>query len=1052
MLTLRSFSVSISSVATAFAVLTGCTAESGPVASSPVGGRNFAGSSLGQPTSGDPAQARGDKNRRANGAAGHVVAVCEPIATATCDGIGAVRTCKADGTAWLQSACESGSACEDGKCRPVICQPGSNSCDANQIVKCNARGVSRSPGEKCAAGLACVGGNCLALACKPSETKCSGNVLATCAANGMGWLEQQCASDQSCETDPLTAKVGCQLQICVAGSVTCKAGRITECDAKGLNESIKADCGALGQACLDAECAPYICEPGVTGCDGANVAVCQGVGASWAISSCPVGQACNNGACAAVTCVANEVFCDGNLTAKCNSTGTASNAVETCSEKQQCKQGKCVIATILCGDGLCDGDEASSCAKDCKPVTILAPDFDKIMTGAPTILPTAPRALSKPALPPWLAGKALKVHGNTLFIVDTDNGNLVVMDRLSLTITATIAVGGRPEQAVVDGAGNAYVASRDAGTLSKIAWGGTKPIAQWKIGHEPWGLALSVDQKQLYVSLTGENAIITVDPNSGEEKSRVNTQSRPRAIACAPNGTVYAVHGDNKLTVAAPSAFMNKPYNLTAIAPSTELRGANPVAACQDLTTKKVRVASRANALVLDPETTDVMVPHVLVSSGSAQDVLLGIGIKPPEKPQQFVVKCSGGYGSTCSKVPVPPPPGEPPCVGTPLRPYELSVSKFSPTGSLQPTASAGGSVLDVASGRNFVARFDQPLDLVFSPTASLIFVAAKGTNNVLVLNSAAADPMQWPLADIKVGDGPKALAISGNGQVLYVLNAHAFTVSEVDLTPLMGTVNKALSVETDTNKLPKMATLFLKHGKQGAYGSDPLSADAQMGRKVYHYANNSRLSAANRFACATCHIEGTEDKQVWFVAEGPRQTPALAERLQDSAPFNWTGSKFTLHENIIATTARMGGSGLLPGELDGLVQFLLVGLKAPPNPHLKADGLTELQLAGKKLFEDPVTACTKCHVSGSLTDGAQHDVGTVTSVETQVAQATGKTGKVVYNTPSLRGLWYSAPYLHDGSAATLKQALQKTSATMGKTSHLSDKQLDELVAYLQTL
>ena len=45
-----------------------------------------------------------------------------------------------------------------------------------------------------------------------------------------------------------------------------------------------------------------------------------------------------------------------------------------------------------------------------------------------------------------------------------------------------------------------------------------------------------------------------------------------------------------------------------------------------------------------------------------------------------------------------------------------------------------------------------------------------------------------------------------------------------------------------------------------------------------------------------------------------------------------------------------------------------------------------------------------------------------------------------VFNTPTLEGLYYTAPYLHDGSAPTLHDVLARTRGTMGKTEHLSDE------------
>jgi hypothetical protein len=58
------------------------------------------------------------------------------------------------------------------------------------------------------------------------------------------------------------------------------------------------------------------------------------------------------------------------------------------------------------------------------------------------------------------------------------------------------------------------------------------------------------------------------------------------------------------------------------------------------------------------------------------------------------------------------------------------------------------------------------------------------------------------------------------------------------------------------------------------------------------------------------------------------------------------------------------------------------------------------------------------------------------------------------YDTPSLRGLYDSAPYLHDGSAATLYDVLttRNPSDQHGVTSHLTDQELQGLVAFMLAL
>ena len=56
------------------------------------------------------------------------------------------------------------------------------------------------------------------------------------------------------------------------------------------------------------------------------------------------------------------------------------------------------------------------------------------------------------------------------------------------------------------------------------------------------------------------------------------------------------------------------------------------------------------------------------------------------------------------------------------------------------------------------------------------------------------------------------------------------------------------------------------------------------------------------------------------------------------------------------------------------------------------------------------------------------------------------------FNTPGLVGLWYTAPYLHDGSAPTLMDVLDRTTGQMGHTAHLTVDEKEALVAYMLTL
>jgi cytochrome c peroxidase len=59
-----------------------------------------------------------------------------------------------------------------------------------------------------------------------------------------------------------------------------------------------------------------------------------------------------------------------------------------------------------------------------------------------------------------------------------------------------------------------------------------------------------------------------------------------------------------------------------------------------------------------------------------------------------------------------------------------------------------------------------------------------------------------------------------------------------------------------------------------------------------------------------------------------------------------------------------------------------------------------------------------------------------------------------VYDTPTLRGLYDSAPYFHDGSAATLHDALTRPSlkSEHDVRSRLTEREIADLIAFLLAL
>ena len=91
------------------------------------------------------------------------------------------------------------------------------------------------------------------------------------------------------------------------------------------------------------------------------------------------------------------------------------------------------------------------------------------------------------------------------------------------------------------------------------------------------------------------------------------------------------------------------------------------------------------------------------------------------------------------------------------------------------------------------------------------------------------------------------------------------------------------------------------------------------------------------------------------------------------------------------------------------------------------------------------VVGCQECHPPPLYVDHLSHDVGT--------ASADEKIGPA-YDTPTLRGLYASAPYFHDGSAATLYEALTRPSpgSEHDVQGVLTGAEIQDLIAFLMAL
>jgi cytochrome c peroxidase len=246
-----------------------------------------------------------------------------------------------------------------------------------------------------------------------------------------------------------------------------------------------------------------------------------------------------------------------------------------------------------------------------------------------------------------------------------------------------------------------------------------------------------------------------------------------------------------------------------------------------------------------------------------------------------------------------------------------------------------------------------------------------------------------------------------------------------------------------------------------------PLPPVLLHGKRLFHSSARGELARARWISCNTCHIEAEHDGRTWLLQfTGPvpagsapvirRNTTSLLGMIE-TYPLRWSAEWDESADSEFAIRFEQFGTGLIRDgdmhptlgalnqgrsyDLDCLAAYI-DSLAVP----VRRRPLTASELRGKAVFESPATQCAVCHPAPLYTDLRAHDVGT--------AGGPGEWFGPRMDTPTLRFLYDSAPYLHDGSAATMRAVL--TTANRGdhhgRTSHLTGQEIEDLAAFLLAL
>ena len=275
--------------------------------------------------------------------------------------------------------------------------------------------------------------------------------------------------------------------------------------------------------------------------------------------------------------------------------------------------------------------------------------------------------------------------------------------------------------------------------------------------------------------------------------------------------------------------------------------------------------------------------------------------------------------------------------------------------------------------------------------------------------------------ARIPVGSNPRAIAVSPDGTQVAVADRLDDSVSIID---------------TATDSVSDTISLY-RDGARPPQGKDAVLRE---GEKLFHSA---RLSFSGQFSCASCHPDGHADGLNWDLpADGFKNfhnTKSLLG-IEGTAPYGWLGTSPTLRERFTGTLRHLFQHEPSESEADALEAYLsqLRMTAAVGTPTGKANPAIA---RGRVSFEG-TAGCRDCHAGAKFTDRSRHDVGT------------GSDGATEFDTPTLLGISTTAPFLHDGRAATLEEIFTKhnPAGLHGHAADLAPADLADLVEYLKSL
>lgn len=552
--------------------------------------------------------------------------------------------------------------------------------------------------------------------------------------------------------------------------------------------------------------------------------------------------------------------------------------------------------------------------------------------------------------------------------------------------------------------------NRDSATVSVFNSVGLQRQFEFKVGQHPEGTTFIGQSRLVACCVYAEDCVVILNAETKEIVQRIDVFDEPYGVVSSTDGKYLFVtleYPGQVIRINTADWTVDATWNVGQM-----LRG---IALAPDQQHLFVTEYLTTKIIQLNADTGDIVAE---LPGASTDNIARQIALHPT-LPKAFVphirskVSAAHGNGSIF------------PYVGVATFAGEFSGKRMR-------------IPMDSFRGTRVVAN---PWEVAISPDGTLAFVLFGATNDLFVAKVEGDDYKELThVATMQLGNNPRAVRVTPDGQTLLIYNA--------------------LDYELVSYSIPQLQEI-----DRTTVTDFPLPDEHLLGKKLFYTARQP-MSGRQWIACSSCHIDGDADGRTWQNPEGLRQTQPL-KGIAWTHPIHWSADRDEVQD--FEHTIRgllMQGRGLLKGKLPDAMSDSIQGRsraldalalytnshRFSLSPHAKA-GLSESAQRGQSIFHSSATKCATCHSGAFYSDSQpakdviRYHVGTGTNDKSELMGT-------AYDTPTLLGVYRSAPYLHDGTAATLRDVLtsQNQSDQHGKTSQLNDSEIDDLVEFLKAL